>query len=78
MTAVREGTPTYCAKRRFTRHVSRAFRDGLNWPLCKAIRKHGADAFDIVIVSKVRGKTAAHELERALIKKYRPKLNGDI
>jgi hypothetical protein len=45
--------------------------------LCSAIRKHGAEKFLVEVVEVVRGKSAAHEIERVLIRKIKPKLNTD-
>lgn len=65
-------------RRRWQKHVLRALTEDKNWKLCKAIRKHGAEKFVVKIHDVVRGKDAAHELERALIRKMKPKLNTDV
>lgn len=64
--------------RRWRKHVRRAFNEGLNWKLCEAIRQYGPDAFIVEVVEVVRGKVAAHTLERELIKQLKPKLNTDV
>jgi len=64
--------------RRWRKHVRRAFNEGLSWKLCDAIRKHGPEAFVIEVIEVVRGKVAAHTLERELIKQLKPKLNTDV
>jgi len=63
--------------RRWRKHVQRALAENHNWKLCQAIRKHGADAFVIEVIEVVRGKVAAHTLERELIRQLKPKLNTD-
>jgi hypothetical protein len=45
------------------------------WPLYKAIRKYGAEAFTYTVVEVVRGKALAHQRERELIREIQPKLN---
>jgi excinuclease UvrABC nuclease subunit len=65
-------------KSRWRKHVRRAFNEGLNWKLCEAIRQYGPDAFTVEVVEVVRGKVAAHTLERELIKQLKPKLNTDV
>ena len=64
--------------RRWQKHVRRALTENKNWKLCVAIRKYGADAFDVTVLDVVRGKSAAHTLERELIKSRKPKLNTDV
>jgi hypothetical protein len=43
--------------------------------LCKSIREHGAEAFNVLLVDVVRGRKPAHALERSLINGDRPELN---
>ena len=64
--------------RRWRKHVQRALSEGHNWKLCQAIRKYGADAFLVEVIDVVRGKVAAHTLERQLIRQLKPKLNTDV
>jgi len=64
--------------RRWKKHVQRALVENHNWKLCQAIRKHGTEAFIIEVVEIVRGKVAAHTLERVLIRQLKPKLNTDV
>lgn len=71
------GTPNKSLKRRWRKHVQRALAETHMWKLCKAIRKYGADAFNVVILETVRGKSAAHAIERRLIRELSPKLNTD-
>lgn len=78
VTVVEKRNPKYSLKRRWQRHVSRAMREEKNWKLYDAIRKYGAEKFQIRIVEVVRGKVAAHQLERELIRELRPRLNTDV
>jgi len=64
------------AERRFRQHVSRAkWEETKLWPLCEAIRKHGAEAFELQILETVRGKALGHERERYWIAELKPSLN---
>lgn len=72
------GTPNKSLKRRWRKHVQRALAETHMWKLCKAIRKYGAEKFRVEVVEVVRGKSAAHEIERVLIRKMKPKLNTDV
>jgi hypothetical protein len=65
-------------RRRFGKHVGRALNEGKDWSLCKAIRKHGAEAFTFTVLDTVRGKSPAHKLERQLISQLKPTLNSDV
>jgi len=78
ITSVENRNPEYSLKRRWQKHVSRAYREDKNWKLYDAIRKYGPEKFQISIVEIVRGKDAAHQLERELIRELNPKLNSDV
>lgn len=78
VTAVEKRNPEYSAKRRWQKHVSRAKREDKNWKLYAMIRKHGPEKFQISVVQVVRGKSAAHSVERQLIRERKPKLNTDV
>lgn len=69
----RSGRETLAA--RWSRHVSRAFCQDKTWALCENIRKWGPDVFHREIISFVRGKAAAHQLETELKKQGCPELN---
>lgn len=72
-------TENRSVERRFQKHVSRAkMETEKKWGLCKAIRKHGADAFTLTPLKVIRGKTDAHVFERKLILKRKPVLNTDV
>lgn len=64
--------------RRWRKHVNRALNEDKNWKLCVAIRKYGPESFDVVVLDVIRGKSAAHQVERELIKTRKPKLNTDV
>lgn len=64
-------------RRRWQKHVLRALSEEFDWALCNAIRKYGPDKFEVEIVDIVRGKSAAHQVERNLIRKLKPQLNTD-
>ena len=62
-------------KVRFQKHVRRAVTENKDWALCKSIRKHGAEAFVVLLVDIVRGRKPAHAVERELINGNLPALN---
>lgn len=78
VTVVEKRNPQYSLKRRWQKHVSRALAESHNWKLCDAIRRFGAEKFDVKVIEVVRGKVAAHERERQLIRERKPKLNTDV
>lgn len=60
---------------RIQKHVWRAFNEDKGWALCNSIVKYGTVAHSYGIYEVVRGKAAAHALERELISVYDPTLN---
>lgn len=62
-------------KVRVQKHVWRAYNEDKGWALCNSIVKHGVEAHEYGILQVVRGKDAAHALERELIAKHDPALN---
>ena len=62
-------------KIRFQKHIRRAVTENKSWALCNSIRKHGAEAFVVLLVDIVRGRKPAHALERELINSQSPELN---
>lgn len=78
VTYVENRSPTKSLERRFRKHVQRAYAENKGWKLCEAIRKYGPDAFELEVIQVVRGKAAAHEIERDLIRIRKPKLNTDV
>lgn len=62
-------------KVRMQKHVRRALTEGKDWPLCKSIREHGAEAFEVEVIGVVRGRKDAHAFERDTIAELCPALN---
>ena len=77
VTYVEKGNKNKSLARRWRKHVERARNESKGWVLCEAIRLYGPEAFELEIVQVVRGKRQAHEVERELIRKLKPKLNTD-
>lgn len=62
-------------KVRWQKHVRRALTEGLQWKLCKEIRKFGPESFTYQVLEVVRGKAEVHARERELIADLQPALN---
>ena len=62
-------------KIRWQKHVRRAVTENKNWALCRNIREHGANAFEMEVIGVVRGRKDAHVMERGLIAELCPALN---
>ena len=60
---------------RVQKHVWRAFNEDKGWSLCNSIVQYGTVNHTYGIYAVVRGKQAAHDLERELIAKFDPALN---
>lgn len=78
VTQVDGRSPKKSLKRRWQKHVQRAFAENHTWKLCEAIRKFGPDAFTVEIIQTVRGKNVAHSIEREYIRILSPNLNTDM
>jgi len=60
-------------KVRVQKHISRAFREGKDWSFCQALRNTEVVQYEVLEV--VRGRKAAYQRERELIREYAPTLN---
>jgi hypothetical protein len=78
VTAKTAGTVNRSVQTRFNKHVYRSRTEDKSWALYECMRERGADSFAVLIVDAVRGKSAAHALERELIREHKPNLNSDV
>jgi hypothetical protein len=78
VTAKTESTVLKSVRTRINKHIYRSRSEDKSWLLYEAIRERGTGSFAFSIVAVVRGKTEAHQMERALIREMRPNLNTDI
>lgn len=60
---------------RWEGHVYHAVVEGRNGPLQQRIREHGPHSFTQEVICVMRGKQAAHDRERELIRELNPELN---
>ena len=77
VTAKTESTVIKSVRVRMNKHLYRSRTEDKSWALYEALRDRGPECFCYSIVAVVRGKTEAHQLERALIRELRPNLNTD-
>jgi len=78
VTARTESTVLKSVRVRMNKHLYRSRSEDKSWALYEALRERGPGAFAYGIMAVVRGKSAAHQLERALIRELRPTLNTDV
>jgi hypothetical protein len=78
VTAKTQGTVNKSVQVRFNKHIYRMRSEDKSWMLYKTMRERGVDTFNVLIVDVVRGKTEAHNLERNLIREFKPNLNTDV
>lgn len=60
---------------RFGCHMRNALQYGHNTLLSEAIREHGPDSFEKIVLNVIRGKQETHNKERELIALIKPELN---
>lgn len=78
VTAKTQSTVLKSVRSRIAKHFYRAQTEGLNWLLCRELRKLDCkEDIEFAVIATVRGKSAAHTYERELIRKLNPVLNSD-
>ena len=62
-------------KVRVQKHISRALKEDKDWAFCQFIRENPEVQLRYEVLEVVRGRKAAHQLEREYIKEWAPSLN---
>jgi len=78
VTAKTESTVKRSVMTRCMKHLYRSRSENKSWLLYEALRERGTCAFSVRVLAVLRGKTAAHNFERGLIRQHRPNLNTDV
>jgi len=78
VTAKTESTVKKSVITRCRKHFYRMRSEDKSWMLYETMRERGVGEFTVRVVDVVRGKTAAHNLERDLIRSMKPNLNTDV
>lgn len=61
--------------RRVQKHIQRAKAENKSWKLSTSIREWGPEHWTFGLMETVRGRAAAHNRERELIREHKPSLN---
>jgi hypothetical protein len=75
LTRKTESTPLRSIKRRWSKHISRAKKDDLQWKLYEFIRSREDMKWKHTILEVVRGRSLAYKREREIILEMKPLLN---
>ena len=62
-------------KVRVQKHISRALKEDKDWSFCQFIRENPEVQLRYEVLEVVRGRKAAHQLEREYIRERAPSLN---
>lgn len=78
VTAKTESTVLKSLRARIAKHYYRAQKENKDWTLCALLRTYADKAdIDVRVIEIVRGKAAAHQRERELIRELNPFYNTD-
>jgi len=78
VTAKTETTVLKSVRARIAKHYYRAKTETKGWALCELLRAYDSkEQIDVRVLEIVRGKAAAHERERELIREQNPFYNTD-